>query len=318
MYRIGIDLGGTFIKAGITDENYDILFKGEYPTGLPCPAETVADNCAILVNKLLDEAGITLSDVEWLGMGSPGTVDCDNGIVEYANNLGFRDVHFAELMYQRLGRPLYMGNDANVAAYGEYIKCGEKYKSFVFITLGTGVGGGIIIDGNIYTGFNYAGAELGHIVIEKDGVPCTCGRKGCWESYSSTTALVRMSRDEMSADRSSALWELSGGDADALNGKIVFAAVEKGDAAANTALQKFIGYLACGIGSVINIFQPEVLCIGGGISAQEELLIKPLIEAVNGETYGMNSGKRTQIRSAKLLNDAGIIGAAALGEIYGK
>ena len=145
MKRIGIDLGGTFIKAGITDENNDIVHKGEAPTGLPCPAETVADNCAALVKRLIADAGLTLDDIESIGMGSPGTVDCDNGIVEYANNLGFRDVHFAEMLRERLGKPLYMGNDANVAAYGEYVKCGEKYTSFVFITLGTGVGGGIII-----------------------------------------------------------------------------------------------------------------------------------------------------------------------------
>ena len=316
MKRIGIDLGGTYIKAGITDENYDIIFKGEAPTGLPCPPETVADNCAALVKKLVADAGLTLDDIESIGMGSPGTVDCDNGIVEYANNLGFRDVHFAEMLRERIGKPLYMGNDANVAAYGEYVKCGEKYTSFVFITLGTGVGGGIIIDGKIYTGFNYAGAELGHIVIQKDGVQCSCGRKGCWESYSSTNALIRMCREEMQKDASSALWRLCEGDESKVTGRTVFAAVAEGDSAAKAALGVYIDYLACGIASVINIFQPEVLCIGGGISAQEELLIKPLKEAVAKETYGMGGGRRTEIRSAKLLNDAGIIGAAALGDIY--
>lgn len=316
MKRIGIDLGGTYIKAGITDENNDIIFRGEAPTGLPCPAETVADNVAALVKKLTADAGLTLDDIESVGMGSPGTVDCDHGIVEYANNLGFRDVHFSDMLRERIAKPLYMGNDANVAAYGEYVKCGEKYTSFVFITLGTGVGGGIIIDGKIYTGFNFAGAELGHIVIQKDGYPCTCGRKGCWESYSSTNALIRMCREEMAKDKNSALWRLCGGDEGKVSGRTVFAAVAEGDAAAKAALKVFIDYLACGIASVINIFQPEVLCIGGGISAQEEYLIKPLKKAVESETYGMGGGRRTEIRAAKLLNDAGIIGAAALGDIY--
>ena len=316
MKRIGIDLGGTFIKAGITNENNDIIFKGEAPTGLPCAPETVADNIAALVRKLVADAGLTLDDIESIGMGCPGTVDCDNGIVKYANNMGFSDVHFSDMLRERIGRPINMGNDANVAAYGEYVKSGEKYTSFILITLGTGVGGGIIIDGKIYTGFNFAGAELGHIVISKDGYPCTCGRNGCWESYSSTNALIRMCREEMAKDKSSALWRLCEGDEGKLTGKIVFAAVAEGDSAAKAALKTFIGYLACGITSVINVFQPEVLCIGGGISAEQELLIEPLKKAVEAETCGMGADKRTEIRAAKLLNNAGIIGAAALGDIY--
>ncbi|MBQ9558114.1 MAG: ROK family protein [Clostridia bacterium] len=315
MKRIGIDLGGTFIKAGITDENNDIIFKGEAPTGLPCPPETVADNIAGLIKNLVADAGLTIDDIESIGMGSPGTVDSDRGVVEYANNLGFRDVHFSDMLRERIGRPIYIGNDANVAAYGEYIKCGEKYDSFVFVTLGTGVGSGIIIDGKIYTGFNFAGAELGHVVIQKDGYPCTCGRKGCWESYSSTNALIRMCRDEMRKDKSSALRRLCEGDESRLTGKIVFAAVAEGDNAAKAALKTFIDYLACGIANVINIFQPEALCIGGGISAERDLLIEPLKKAVEAETYG-NCARRTEIRAAKLLNNAGIVGAAALGGIY--
>ena len=315
MKRIGIDLGGTFIKAGITDENNDIIFKGEAPTGLPCPPETVADNIAGLIKKLVADAGLTIDDIESIGMGSPGTVDSDRGVVEYANNLGFRGVHFSDMLRERIGRPIYIGNDANVAAYGEYVKCGEKYDSFVFVTLGTGVGSGIIIDGKIYTGFNFAGAELGHAVIQKDGYPCTCGRKGCWESYSSTNALIRICRDEMRKDKSSALWRLCKGDESKLTGRTAFAAVAEGDAAAKAALKVFIDYLACGIANVINVFQPEVLCIGGGISAERELLIEPLKKAVEAETYG-NCARRTEIRAAKLLNNAGIVGAAALGDVY--
>lgn len=314
--RIGIDLGGTFIKAGITDENNNILVSGKTPTGLPCDSSLVIGNCAKLIKKLMEESGMSIDDIQWIGMGVPGTVDCDKGIVEYANNLGFSDVHVRELLSKDFNVPIFLGNDANVAAYGEYKKCGEKCTSFVFITLGTGVGGGIIIDGKIYTGFNFAGAELGHIVIEKDGIPCTCGRKGCWESYSSVTALIRKAKEEMAEDSTSVLWDLCGHNTDNVNGEVIFDAVKKGDRAARNAIDWYNAYLACGLTNIVNIFQPEVLCIGGGVSAQKEYLVDPIREIVSDRSYGNNKDRQTQIRVAKLMNDAGIVGAAALGEIY--
>lgn len=314
--RIGIDLGGTFIKAGITDENNDIIVSGKTPTGLPCDSAVVIKNCADLIRKLLADAKVSIEDIEWIGMGIPGTVDCEKGVVEYANNLGFNDVHVREMLTDEFHIPVFLGNDANVAAYGEYKKCGEKCDSFVFITLGTGVGGGIIIDGKIYTGFNFAGAELGHIVIEKDGIPCTCGRKGCWESYSSVNALIRKAKEEMMLDKESLLWKLCKNDIDAVNGEVIFDAVKQGDKASGKAIDWYNGYLACGLTNIVNIFQPELLCIGGGVSAQKEYLVDPIREIVSNESYGNNKERQTQIRVAKLMNDAGIIGAAALGEIY--
>ncbi len=315
MMKIGIDLGGTFIKAGITDDNNNIIISGKAPTGLPCPAEQVVENCAKLVRRLVADAGLKISDIAWIGAGVPGAVNCAEGIIEFANNLRFKDVPFAKLLREHIDLPVYVGNDANIAAYGEYIKSEEKYTSFVFITLGTGLGGGIIIDGKIYTGFNYAGAELGHIVIAKDGIECSCGRKGCWECYSSTNALIRMTKERMVNAPASKLWTLAEGDIENVDGKVIFTAVAQKDETAQAALDEFIDYLACGVGSVINIFQPEVLCIGGGISAQHEYLIEPLRKLVDKETYAI-SGKKTEIRAAKLQNDAGIIGAAALGELY--
>jgi glucokinase len=318
MVYIGVDLGGTNIAIGIVNEQFEIIKKGSTPTLPERGGDAIIEDMAALSKKLLAECGLTLDDVAYAGVATPGTANSETGVVEYSNNIPFLHFPMAEKLSKLLdGKPVHIENDANAAAKAEAVAGVAKGVPYsVMITLGTGLGGGIIIDNKVYSGFNFAGAELGHTVIEKGGRPCTCGRKGCWESYSSTNALIRMCREEMAKDKNSALWRLCGGDEGKVSGRTVFAAVAEGDAAAKAALKVFIDYLACGIASVINIFQPEVLCIGGGISAQEEYLIKPLKKAVESETYGMGGGKRTEIRAARLLNDAGIIGAAALGDIY--
>ena len=314
MYYIGVDLGGTNIAAGIVDEKGNLLRKASIPTGAEREADEVIKDMAGLCRKLIDEQGITVDDVEYAGVATPGTADHDNGIVVYANNLRFLNYPLADKLKEFLGvKKVLIENDANAAAKGE-AACGaaKGYANSVMITLGTGLGGGIIIDNKIYSGFNYAGAELGHMVIEVDGLPCSCGRKGCWEAYSSATGLINMTKVKLAETKDTVMHEMVAHDGK-VSGRTAFDAMRKGDKAAKEVVDKYIYYLAMGIVNIINIFQPEVLVIGGGICNEKHYLTDPLMDIVDKEQYSRNSIKKTEIRIATLGNDAGIIGAAMLG-----
>lgn len=314
MYYIGVDLGGTNIAAGIVDEKGNLLRKASIPTGAEREADEVIKDMAGLCRKLIDEQGITVDDVEYAGVATPGTADHDNGIVVYANNLRFLNYPLADKLKEFLGvKKVLIENDANAAAKGE-AACGaaKGYANSVMITLGTGLGGGIIIDNKIYSGFNYAGAELGHMVIEVDGLPCSCGRKGCWEAYSSATGLINMTKVKLAETKDTVMHEMVAHDGK-VSGRTAFDAMRKGDKAAKEVVDKYIYYLAMGIVNIINIFQPEVLVIGGGICNEKHYLTDPLMDVVDKEQYSRNSTKKTEIRIATLGNDAGIIGAAMLG-----
>lgn len=314
MYYIGVDLGGTNIAAGIVDEKGNLLRKASIPTGAEREADEVIKDMAGLCKKLIDEQGITVDDVEYAGVATPGTADHDNGIVVYANNLRFLNYPLADKLKEFLGvKKVLIENDANAAAKGE-AACGaaKGYANSVMITLGTGLGGGIIIDNKIYSGFNYAGAELGHMVIEVDGLPCSCGRKGCWEAYSSATGLINMTKVKLAETKDTIMHEMVAHDGK-VSGRTAFDAMRKGDKAAKEVVDKYIYYLAMGIVNIINIFQPEVLVIGGGICNEKHYLTDPLMDIVDKEQYSRNSTKKTEIRIATLGNDAGIIGAAMLG-----
>ena len=314
MYYIGVDLGGTNIAAGIVDEKGNLLRKASIPTGAEREADEVIKDMAGLCRKLIDEQGITVDDVEYAGVATPGTADHDNGIVVYANNLRFLNYPLADKLKEFLGvKKVLIENDANAAAKGE-AACGaaKGYANSVMITLGTGLGGGIIIDNKIYSGFNYAGAELGHMVIEVEGLPCSCGRKGCWEAYSSATGLINMTKVKLAETKDTVMHEMVAHDGK-VSGRTAFDAMRKGDKAAKEVVDKYIYYLAMGIVNIINIFQPEVLVIGGGICNEKHYLTDPLMDIVDKEQYSRNSTKKTEIRIATLGNDAGIIGAAMLG-----
>lgn len=314
MYYIGVDLGGTNIAAGIVDEKGNLLRKASIPTGAEREADEVIKDMAGLCRRLIDEQGITVDDVEYAGVATPGTADHDNGIVVYANNLRFLNYPLADKLKEFLGvKKVLIENDANAAAKGE-AACGaaKGYANSVMITLGTGLGGGIIIDNKIYSGFNYAGAELGHMVIEVDGLPCSCGRKGCWEAYSSATGLINMTKVKLAETKDTVMHEMVAHDGK-VSGRTAFDAMRKGDKAAKEVVDKYIYYLAMGIVNIINIFQPEVLVIGGGICNEKHYLTDPLMDIVDKEQYSRNSTKKTEIRIATLGNDAGIIGAAMLG-----
>lgn len=315
MYYLGIDLGGTNIKAGIVTEDCKIIISDSRPTGLPCSAEEVCGNIADIAMSLLSRGGISLREIGSVGVGCPGNVNGSAGIVKYAYNLGFRDVPLKALVESKMGGiPVFIGNDANLAAFGEYRAGSAKgAQSSVLITLGTGLGAGIVIDSKIIEGFTGAASEFGHMVIEKGGTECTCGRRGCWEAYSSATGLIAMSRAEMKKNPESLMVELSRAEG-RVSGRTAFAAMKAGDLPGKSVVDRYISYLACGIANVISALQPEVISLGGGVSREGDPLLLPLIEAVRAETFGGPDELVTEIRLCELGNDAGIIGAAMLGE----
>ncbi len=320
MYYIGVDLGGTNIAIGIVNEEFEIVKKGSVPTKPERGADAIVEDMAALSRKLVEEMGITMDDIASAGVATPGTANNETGVVEYANNIPFLQFPLADKLSALLdGKPVYIENDANAAAKAEAmagVAKGEPYS--VMITLGTGLGGGIIINGKVYSGFNFAGAELGHIVIEKNGRQCSCGRKGCWEAYSSATGLVNITKDRIlearAAGRATSMDEMIGGDLDKISARTAFTAMKAGDAVAAEVVDEYISYLATGIVNIINIFQPNVLSIGGGVCNEGEYLTKPLLEKVWAETYSREGTPQTKIMIAKLGNDAGIIGAAVLGQ----
>lgn len=312
MYRIGIDLGGTNIVAGVVNDDYQIVASAKCKTRIPRPAEEVLMDMARMAREAVEKAGLTMDDIAHVGVGSPGTCNVDTGILEYANNLQFEKLPIRDMLQGMLGKTVYIENDANAAALGEALAGAAKgAQSCVCITLGTGVGGGIIIDGHIYGGFNFAGAELGHTVIVVDGEMCTCGRQGCWEAYASATGLINQTRRAMINHPESAMWKLAD-DVEKVDGRTAFDGMRAGDPVAADVVNTYIKYVATGLVNVINIFQPEVLCIGGGICKEGDTLLVPLQKQIERERYSKYSSHQTRLCVATLGNDAGIIGAAFL------
>ena len=315
-YSLGIDIGGTNIAAGIVDENYSIICQGKVKTcsGRECTA--VLDDIVSVGKSVVKKAGMTLKDIQWAGLGCPGTCNPDTGTVEYANNLHWENVPLKSYVENALGIPSYIENDANAAALGEFFAGAAKgANNAIIMTIGTGLGAGIIIDGKLFSGSNYAGAEIGHTVINVDGEPCTCGRNGCFEAYSSVTALVKFTKRFMEQYPDTLMKRIAEKEGK-VSGRTAFVAAKQGDEAGKKVVDLFIKNLACGIVNTINVFQPDILCIGGGVSNEGDNLLIPLKEYVNKEIYSKNSKKNTEIVTCKLGNGAGLIGAALLGYQY--
>ena len=313
-YYIGIDLGGTNIVAGVVDENYKIISKASTKTNLPRPEKEIAADMARVSVQAVKEAGLDMNQIEWVGIGTPGIANSEKGIIEYSCNLGFDNTPMVDYIKEYIDKPVFIENDANAAAYGEYVAGAAKgAKNAVCITLGTGVGGGIIIDGRIYSGSNFAGAEIGHTVIEVHGPECACGRRGCFEVFSSATGLIRMTKEAMDNDKDTLMHKITAERNGKVTARTSFDAMRMGDKTAKAVVDKFIKYLAAGITNTINIFQPDILCIGGGVCNEGDPLLLPVRALVKKEVYTRNSPKNTEIVIAKLGNDAGIIGAAFLG-----
>lgn len=315
MYRVGIDLGGTNIVAGVVDDEYNIIARAECKTAVPRPEADICDSMADVVKKAVKKAKLTMDDIDYIGIGVPGAVNPETRIIETSPNLFFQNWEVSKMMEERLHKYVKVENDANAAALGEFLAGSAKgSRNAVAITLGTGVGGGIIIDGKIYSGSNYAGAELGHMVIVKDGKQCGCGRHGCWEAYASATALIEMTKDAIRNEKAEFSYMLNAveGDLNKVSGKTAFDAMLAGDNTGTAVVNQYIEYLATGLVNVINIFQPDVLCIGGGVSRQGENLLGPLRNIIEHERFTKYNEKQTQVCVATLGNDAGIIGAACI------
>lgn len=319
MYTIGIDLGGTNIAVGLCDASFNIIDK--ISTKTPKDSDVaVVKAMADTTKALMEKNSLTLNDIEYLGMAVPGSIDPELGIVEYSNNIRFENFPIVAEFKKHLPiEKIYVENDANAAALAEALSGAAKgTSSSVMLTLGTGVGGGVIIDGKIFKGgINAAGAELGHTVIRAGGRPCTCGRRGCLEAYVSATGLVKSTKEKMEELRikgiPSRLFELEE-KFGKINAKLPFDAAKEGDFYAQEIVNDYIRDLAEGIANMINIFQPAVLSIGGGVSAEREYLIEPVRKIVERDQYTRLRKQKTFITPALLGNDAGIIGAAGLGK----
>ena len=313
MYYLGVDLGGTNIAVGLVDESGKIIVQDSTPTNAPRPAEEIVADMATICQKLVKEANISIDEVKAIGIGSPGSINNKTGELLGAANLGIEKANIRELMQQKINKPVTLENDANAAAMGEYTANGNNCESFIFITLGTGVGGGIILNGRLYSGFNFAGGELGHITIDMNGEPCTCGSTGCWEAYASVTALIRQTKRAMEANPGSAMpeWVAQNGK---ISGRTAFDCAKKGDKTALEVVANYQKYIAIGLISILNIFQPNQILIGGGISKEGDYLFAPVKDYVLKNQF-YKGDLIPQIGAASLFNDAGIIGAAMCAAI---
>lgn len=309
---LGIDLGGTNLAAGLTDGNLHITARKSIKTRVGADPEPIIEDLCGLILSMAADKGLAPAELDGIGIGVPGSVNRE-GMVEDANNIGFYQVPLKQILEERTGTAVHILNDAKAAAYGEYragAGKGSHADSFFMMTLGTGVGGAYIHNGVIVDGCNMASGEVGHMVLDFSGPPCTCGRRGCFEVFASASALAGYAREAARREPKSLLNVLSEGDPDRMNGKVLFEALEDGDGAAIDAYDKYLKYLAAGVANVINLLQPDILCIGGGISGQGERLTGPLRRLVAEQVYSRNSLIQTEIIAAKLGNDAGIIGAA--------
>ena len=310
MYTIGIDLGGTFIKGGIVNGQGEILVQDKTPTESEKGADGVANNIANLAKNLIEKAGLTVAEVQGLGMGVPGMIDSGKGEVVFSNNLAWEHFFIGDAVSALTGLPVKIANDANVATLGE-VKFGaaKGYQHAVMLTLGTGVGGGIVLNGKLYEGNHGAGAELGHSVIAMGGEQCTCGRKGCLEAYASATALIRDTKRAMEKNKESKLWEV--GSLEEVTGKTAFDYAPV-DAAAQEVVTNYVEALGAGIVNFANVFRPEIVLLGGGVCAQGENLLKPLKAVLKRDLFAGDRGPQVELKIAELGNSAGLLGAAAL------
>ncbi len=305
--KIGIDLGGMSIKAGLVNDKLEIVYKETVPTDVNNAKKLFDD----IISLILRVAQKTDEKIESVGIGIPGDVDKITGKVIYCNNIPLENLDLRSEIEERTKIKTFIGNDANVAALGEVLAgAAKEYSDAVLVTIGTGIGCGIVMRNELYLGCNGAAGELGHHIIEADGLLCNCGRRGCFELYASATALIRMTREAMQEDRTSKMWEIAG-DLEGANGKTAFDAYRAGDESGIKVVNKFIKYLSAGLVNVVNIFQPEALIIGGGISKEGEFLLNLVSPIIERERYSRGE-IQTKLLIAKLGNDAGIIGASQL------
>ena len=316
MNYIGIDIGGTNLKAGLVNDEGSILAMEKRKIAEISDQKALVEALVALTQSLTERGGLTPEQIRSVGVGVPGAVEIHSGAVLYTCNLPLRNVPLRKLFHRYLPYPLYVENDANCAALAEYYAgAGKGSKRFVTITLGTGVGAGILHNGQIYHGANGMAGEVGHTVIVKDGLPCPCGRRGCWEQYASATALKRMTTEALAAHPDSILARVVAENDGHVSGQSAFIAARQGDPVGQQVCDDYVSYLACGVVNVVNVFQPDTLAIGGGVSNEaDEQLLLPVQRCVERESIPCGKNRRTRIVKAELGNQAGIIGAALLGK----
>ncbi|MBR5192653.1 MAG: ROK family protein [Clostridia bacterium] len=311
MYSFGVDIGGMSIKIGLVDENGHILEKRVIKTDTD--PDLAIENIAKQLNDILEVKNITINEINGIGLGCPGAVDGSSGIIDILPNLGWENVEIEKKLKKYFNTKITFSNDANVAVLAEVkYGCAKNYKNALMFTLGTGVGGGIIIDGKLYEGNKCKGAELGHITLVLDGLPCTCGRKGCVERYVSATALMEQTKLAMQENKNSLMWKQVNGNINNVDGKTAFECCKQGDESAKLVVNTYVKYLAESMMNLFNIFRPEIFILGGGISNQGQYLLDMVIEYCEKFNYGYLDTPKVKIAIATLGNDAGIIGASAL------
>lgn len=313
---LGVDIGGTNITAAVINDEMEIIGRSSRKTKIGISQAEFCDDIAEAARAAAGAAGVALSDCAYCGVGCPGAINARAGILIYSSNLGITDLPLCFEVSKRLELPVYIENDANCAALGEVMAGAAKgAESALVVTLGTGVGGGIVIDGRIYSGVNGIAGEIGHMIVFPGGEECTCGRRGCWERYASAAALKRQTREAMKAAPESLMWRYAPS-LDKVKGKTAFLAAADGDTAAQQVVDNYIYYLAEGFSNVINILQPEVVCVGGGVSNEGDGLMIPLREAIEKRRFARGNIRQPSIVAAQLWGDAGLIGAAMLGKTY--
>ena len=310
--NIGVDIGGMSLKAGLVNKEGKILYKDIIKTDVNKGDKFFLECLHTLITNLIKYAKNNSLEVNGIGLGVPGIVNNDLKTMEYAPNLKIENLSLKDAL-KDFDLPFSLSNDANCAALAEQkFGIAKGYKNVILLTLGTGVGGGIVIDNNLFEGTSGQGAELGHMVIRLNGRKCGCGRKGCFEAYASASALLRLTKEEMKKNPHSLMWEYADFNLNNVNGLTSFECAKKGDLSANNVVNKYVYYLGEGILNFCNIFRPEVVVLGGGVSNQKEFLISKVKKYLEENHYGFKKTRIVDVLIASLGNDAGIIGAASL------
>ena len=309
---LGVDLGGTKIATALANAQGEILARGYSPTSAQAGSSAVISTILATIEKILSSNKLDLSRVLGIGIAAAGIIDSDNGKVIFSPNLpGWHEVPLREAVEQRLSIPVYLGNDANLAALGEWrFGLKKKVANLIYITGGTGIGGGIIIDGKLYTGCRGAAGEIGHMTIDINGPRCNCGSTGCWEALASGTALATEAVRQISQGANTSIVALVDGDMSKIDAKVISEAAKQGDELAKELISRLGYYLGVGLANVVNIFNPELILIGGGIAKMGGLLLKPAIKVVKERAFS-TSATSAEIKPALLGDDSGVLGAVA-------
>lgn len=309
---LGIDLGGTKILTAVIDAEGKMLSHDHIVTPAKEGHETVIKSILESTDRALSQAGITVTSLSAIGIGAPGLSNPETGVLLTSPNLpGWRNVPLRDIIENELGRKAFLINDANAAALGELLfGSGRGAQNIIYITVSTGIGGGIIIDGKLYTGSIGTAGELGHMVIDSEGPPCNCGNRGCWETLASGTALARIARQRIQEGAPTSILKLAAGDSDKIDAEVVHQAARTGDKLANELIHQIAYYLGVGLANLVNIFNPEVIVIGGGLSNLGDLLLKPAFEEAERRAF-KPAYQSVRFTSAELGRCSGVLGAAA-------